>query len=90
MEPQVEVYYKKEKDKKKDLVSELEEKCAELNEKYLYALAQMRDLHKTYEKENAIAVKYGGGGHLKASGATLKSREEAMQMLNDLNELGEN
>ena len=49
---------KKKKDKKKDIVSELEDKCAELNEKYLYALAQMRDLHKTYEKENAIAVKY--------------------------------
>ena len=47
---------KKKKEKKKDIVSELEDKCAELNEKYLYALAQMRDLHKTYEKENAIAV----------------------------------
>jgi phosphoesterase RecJ-like protein len=39
---------------------------------------------------NTIAVKYGGGGHLKASGATLKTREEAMQMLEDLNKLGEN
>ncbi len=39
---------------------------------------------------NPIAVKYGGGGHAKASGATLKNREEAMQMLNDLNQLGEN
>ena len=48
----------KKKKKKKDLVGELEEKCAELNEKYLYTLAQMRDLHKTYEKENAIAIKY--------------------------------
>ena len=46
------------KKKKKDVISELEDKCAELNEKYLYALAQMRDLHKTYEKENAIALKY--------------------------------
>ena len=46
------------KKKKKDVISELEEKCAELNEKYLYALAQMKDLHKTYEKENAIAIKY--------------------------------
>ena len=46
------------KKKKKDVIAELEEKCAELNEKYLYALAQMKDLHKTYEKENAIAVKY--------------------------------
>ena len=39
---------------------------------------------------NPIAVKYGGGGHAKASGATLKNRDEAMQMLNDLNLLGEN
>ena len=36
---------------------------------------------------NPIAVKYGGGGHAKASGATVKSREEAMQMLSDLNDL---
>ena len=36
---------------------------------------------------NPIAVKYGGGGHQKASGATLKSREEAMSMLEDLNEI---
>lgn len=34
---------------------------------------------------NPIAVKYGGGGHAKASGATLKDRAEAMQMLEDLN-----
>ena len=33
---------------------------------------------------NPIAVKYGGGGHMKACGATLKNREEAMLMLNDL------
>lgn len=33
---------------------------------------------------NPIAVKYGGGGHMKASGATVKNREEAMQMLSDL------
>ncbi len=36
---------------------------------------------------NQIAVKYGGGGHLKASGATVKSREVAMQMLQDLENL---
>lgn len=36
---------------------------------------------------NSIAVKYGGGGHAKASGATLKSREEAMALLEDLNNL---
>ena len=33
---------------------------------------------------NPIAVKYGGGGHQKASGATIKDRAEAMQMLSDL------
>jgi nanoRNase/pAp phosphatase (c-di-AMP/oligoRNAs hydrolase) len=33
---------------------------------------------------NPIAVKYGGGGHKKASGATLKDRNEAMALLNDL------
>ena len=38
---------------------------------------------------NPIAVKYGGGGHQKASGCTLKDREEAMQLLEDLNSLSE-
>ena len=38
---------------------------------------------------NPIAVKYGGGGHKKASGATLKNREEAMALLEDLNSLSE-
>ncbi len=33
---------------------------------------------------NPIAVKYGGGGHAKASGATVPDRETAMQMLADL------
>ncbi len=36
---------------------------------------------------NPIAVKYGGGGHAKASGATLKSRDEAMSLLEDLKAL---
>ncbi len=36
---------------------------------------------------NPIAVKYGGGGHAKASGATVASREEAMAMLRDLDAL---
>lgn len=35
---------------------------------------------------NPIAVKYGGGGHAKASGATLKNYDEAMSMLEDLND----
>ncbi len=33
---------------------------------------------------NKVAVKYGGGGHAKASGATVKDREEAMSLLSDL------
>ena len=36
---------------------------------------------------NPIAVKYGGGGHAKASGATLRDRDMAMAMLKDLDEL---
>lgn len=38
---------------------------------------------------NPIATKYGGGGHQKASGATLKDRDEAMALLADLNALSE-
>ena len=33
---------------------------------------------------NVVAKKYGGGGHLKASGATLKDKNEAMSLLGDL------
>ena len=33
---------------------------------------------------NPIAVKYGGGGHAKASGATVADRQTAMAMLGDL------
>ena len=36
---------------------------------------------------NPIAVKYGGGGHAKASGATVASKEIAMQLLSDLDAL---
>lgn len=36
---------------------------------------------------NPIAVKYGGGGHMKASGATVADRETAMAMLRDLDQL---
>jgi phosphoesterase RecJ-like protein len=40
---------------------------------------------------NPIAVKYGGGGHAKASGATLPDRAAAMAMLADLDAMtGEN
>ena len=38
---------------------------------------------------NPIAVKYGGGGHQKASGCTLKDQGEAMSLLADLNALAE-
>lgn len=38
---------------------------------------------------NPIAVRYGGGGHKKASGATVPSREEAMSMLAELDKLAE-
>lgn len=36
---------------------------------------------------NPIAVKYGGGGHEKASGATVPDRETAMAMLSDLDKM---
>ena len=36
---------------------------------------------------NPIAVKYGGGGHMKASGATLPDKETAMALLADLDSL---
>ena len=36
---------------------------------------------------NPIAVKYGGGGHAKACGATLPDREAVSRMLKDLDEL---
>ncbi|MBQ3155869.1 MAG: bifunctional oligoribonuclease/PAP phosphatase NrnA [Clostridia bacterium] len=38
---------------------------------------------------NPVAVKYGGGGHAKASGATVSGREEAMAMLADLDRMME-
>ena len=38
---------------------------------------------------NPVAVKYGGGGHKKASGATVADREEAMRMLADLDRMSE-
>ena len=38
---------------------------------------------------NPIAVKYGGGGHAKASGAKLRDYNEAMAMLGDLDRLSQ-
>ena len=45
------------------------------------------ELRSNTHNINPIAVKYGGGGHKKASGATVKSKEDAMAMLEDLNAL---
>lgn len=45
------------------------------------------ELRSKTQNVNKIAVKYGGGGHLKASGARVKDREEAMAMLRDLDEM---
>ena len=39
---------------------------------------------------NPIAVKYGGGGHQKASGADVADFAQAMEMLSDLKKLTEN
>jgi phosphoesterase RecJ-like protein len=47
----------------------------------------LAELRSSKYNINTVAVKYGGGGHMKASGATLKSREEAMAVLEDLNEI---
>ena len=47
----------------------------------------LAELRSSKYNINPVAVKYGGGGHQKASGATLKNREEAMMMLEDLNEI---
>ncbi len=41
---------------------------------------------KTYNI-NPVATKYGGGGHAKASGATVDSLDTAMKMLEDLDNL---
>lgn len=47
----------------------------------------MCELRSSKYNINPIAVKYGGGGHAKASGATVASKEIAMQMLGDLDAL---
>ncbi len=46
------------------------------------------ELRSSGKDINRVAVKYGGGGHLKASGAQLGTKEEALSMLRDLEELG--
>jgi len=45
------------------------------------------ELRSSLHNINPIAVKYGGGGHAKASGATVADRETAMRMLADLDYL---
>lgn len=45
------------------------------------------EVRSTKYNVNQIAVKYGGGGHLLASGATLKNKEEAFSFLHDLDQL---
>ena len=45
------------------------------------------ELRSSLYNINPVAVKYGGGGHKKASGATIPDRETAMRMLEDLNRL---
>lgn len=45
------------------------------------------ELRSSRHNINPVAVKYGGGGHAKASGATVADRETAMQMLNDLDKM---
>ena len=47
----------------------------------------LTEIRSSKHNINPIAVKYGGGGHAKASGATLKNKEEAMQLLEDLKQL---
>lgn len=44
----------------------------------------LAELRSSKYNINPVATKYGGGGHAKASGATLADRAEAMQMLADL------
>ena len=47
------------------------------------------ELRSSKYNVNPIAKKYGGGGHAKASGATVADRDAAMNMLNDLMQLTE-
>ncbi len=45
------------------------------------------ELRSKTQNINQVAVKYGGGGHIKASGAMVKDRNEAMAMLADLDKM---
>lgn len=45
------------------------------------------EIRSSIHNINQVATKWGGGGHKKASGATLKSREDAMALLADLDKV---
>ncbi len=48
------------------------------------------EIRSSMHNINPVAKKYGGGGHAKASGATLKDHDEAMALLEDLKQIGGN
>ena len=48
------------------------------------------ELRSSLYNINPVAVQYGGGGHAKASGATVADRDTAMRMLADLDAMMEN
>ena len=48
------------------------------------------EIRSSIHNINPVAKKYGGGGHAKASGATLKDRDEAVALLEDLKAIGGN
>lgn len=45
------------------------------------------ELRSATKNINPVAVKYGGGGHAKASGATVATKADAMAMLQDLDNM---
>ena len=45
------------------------------------------ELRSNKHNINPVAAKYGGGGHIKARGAMVKDRQEAMEMLRDLDQM---
>lgn len=47
----------------------------------------LAELRSSLYEIHPIAKKYGGGGHAKACGATLKNREDAMRMIEDIEKL---
>lgn len=49
----------------------------------------LTEIRSSAHNINPVAVKYGGGGHAKASGATLKNKDEAMALLADLDLIAE-